>query len=96
MPSPATGSTALRTLLRLLLGPSACAELAVAEALLVIVTVFHTLQENEHHSSMWFAFSQRSCTIAVPRGLVKQGQHVLPAAERVWPTSNLKHRAGVC
>src|SRR5438309_4734300 len=53
VPSPAAGSTALRTLLRLLVGQSGCAAWGVAEGVLVMVSVFHTLQGDEYHSSMW-------------------------------------------
>src|SRR6266478_2470130 len=71
VPSPAAGRTALRTLLRLPAEPAACAELGAFETLLVIGSVFCTLQQEDgHHSLMWIRFSQCFCVRTVPGGLV--------------------------
>src|SRR5712672_234664 len=76
VPRPAAGSTALRTLLRLLVRPPTRAELGVTEALLVIGSVFYTLQFLAHSKRVetilrcGFESVNVFCARTVPGGLV--------------------------
>jgi len=70
VPRPAAGSTALRTLLRLVVGPPARAELGVAEALLVIGSVFAHSEKMETILRCGFESVNVFCVRTVPVGLV--------------------------